>query len=49
MHNENNVKNYCRNKNEAIIFAVVGFIGIFISGGLSKVLEFSEKQEVLDD
>lgn len=46
MHNENNLKNYCRNKNEAIIFGVVGFIGLFISGGLSKVIEFSKKQEV---
>lgn len=45
MNNENNVKNYCRNKNDAIIFFIVGFIGIFISGGLSKVIEFSKKQE----
>ena len=48
MYNENDVKNYCRNQNDAIIFGVVGFIGMFLSGGLSKIIEFSSKQQELE-
>ena len=43
MSNENNVKKFCRNYTSAIMYGIVGFIGIIAAAGGSKASSFIKK------